>query len=95
MVLDSLSQVSAGARLLSAVRLRDAEGVAQRRDARLQVELRRLCQVRVLTEVVEAEEGGAALHLRLHQSGRSYLRITTNKQTSVFSNISNIPCLKI
>ncbi len=95
MVLDSLSQVSACARLLGAVRLRDAEGVSQRRDAGLQVELRRLCQVRVLTEVVETEERRAALHLRLHQSGRSYLRITTNKQTSVFSNISNIPCLKI
>lgn len=72
--------MSARARLLGAVRLRDAEGVAQRRDAGLQIELRRLRQIRILTKVVQTEESGAALHLRLHQRGRSYLQKKKNTQ---------------
>lgn len=48
----SLRQVSAGARLLGPVRLSDAEGVAQRRYAGLQVELGGLREVRLLAKVV-------------------------------------------
>lgn len=66
--------MSAGARLLGPVRLGDAEGVSQSGDAGLQVELRGLRQERLLAKVVEVEERGAALHLRLHQGGRSDLQ---------------------
>lgn len=70
---DSLGQVSAGARLLGPVRLGDAEGVAQRWYAGLQVELGGLSQVRLLAKVVEVKQRGAAFHLSLHQGGRSDL----------------------
>lgn len=66
--------MSAGSGLLGSVRLGDAEGVAQGRYAGLQVELGGLCQVRLLTKVVEVEQRGAALHLGLHQRGRSDLK---------------------
>lgn len=79
MSLDSLRQMSACARLLCTVRLRDAEGVTQCREAGLQIELRRLRQIRFLTKVVQTEESGAALHLRLHQCGRSYLKQKSHK----------------
>lgn len=52
----SLSQVSASAGLLSPVRLTDTEGVPQGRDAGLQIELGGLCQVRLLTKVVEGKQ---------------------------------------
>lgn len=80
---DSLSQVSAGARLLGPVGLGDAEGVAQRWYAGLQVELGRLSQVRLLAEVVEVKERGAAFHLSLHQGGRSDLH-TQQKENCAF-----------
>lgn len=70
---DSLRQVSAGAGLLSSVRLSDAEGVSEGRYAGLQVELRGLRQVGLLAKVVEVKQGGAALHLSLHQGRRSDL----------------------
>lgn len=76
----SLGQVSAGAGLLSPVRLRDAEGVTQCRYAGLQVKLGGLCQVRLFTKVVEVKERGAALHLSLHQSRRSDLHQEKDKQ---------------
>lgn len=63
----SLRQVSAGAGLLRSVGLSDAEGVTQRRYAGLQVELRRLRQVGLLSKVVQVKERGPALHLSLHQ----------------------------
>lgn len=51
-----LRQVSAGAGLLSPVRLSNTEGVTQGRYAGLQVELRGLRQVRLLAKVVEVKE---------------------------------------
>ena len=66
--------MSARSGLLCSVRLRHAEDVSHRRHHRLEVQLRRLRQVSGVAEVVELEESGAALHLRLHHGGRSHLR---------------------
>lgn len=70
----------AGSGLLGPVGLGDAEGVAQGGDARLQVELGGLGQVRLLAEVVEVKERRASFHLRLHQRGGSDLE--TEDQTT-------------
>lgn len=75
-----LGQMSAGTGLLGPVRLSNTESVAQSRDAGLQVELGGLRQVRLLAEVVEIKQCGAALHLGLHQGRGSDLRPKTNKQ---------------
>lgn len=69
--------MSAGAGLLSPVRLGDAEGVAQGGYAGLQVQLGGLCQVGLLAKVVQVKQRGAALHLSLHQGRRSDLQTET------------------
>ena len=74
--------MSTGAGLLGPVRLGDAEGVPQGRYAGLQVELGGLGQVRLLPKVVEVKEGGAALHLSLHQGRRKDLHPENNKKTT-------------
>lgn len=76
----SLRKVSAGAGLLSSVRLGDAEGVTQCRYAGLQVKLGGLCQESLLTKVVEVKQRGATLHLSLHQGRGSDLH-TEKQQT--------------
>lgn len=86
----SLRKVPAGARLLSSVRLGDAEGVPQRRYAGLQVELRGLRQVRLLTKVVEVEQRGPALHLSLHQGGRSDLQTRAGGHRCVPTRSSSV-----
>ncbi len=77
--------MSTGAGLLGPVRLGDTEGVTQGRYAGLQVELRGLCQVRLLAKVVEVKQCGAALHLSLHEGRRGDLHQhkQRNKQTEV------------
>ncbi len=61
--------------MFRSVGLRDAEDVSERGDDGLQVELGRLREVRLLAEVVEVEERGAALDLRLHQRRRRHLEV--------------------
>lgn len=67
------AQVTARVTLLGAERLLDAEDVAQAGQARLEVQLRALRQVRLLAVVVEAEQGRAALDLGLHHARRRHL----------------------
>ena len=67
--------MATGARLLSSVRLREAEDVAHGGDDGLQVELRRLGQVGLLAVVVQVEEGRASLDLGLHDGGRGHLEV--------------------
>lgn len=75
----SLRQVSAGAGLFCSVGLSDAEGVTQGRYAGLQVELGRLCQVGLLSKVVQVKERGTTFHLSLHQCRRSDLPTETTQ----------------
>ena len=79
-----LGQVATSPRRLGAIRLSNAENVAESGARRLQVELRRLGQVGLLAEVVELEESRATFHLRLHQSWRKALEYATNKNTIMY-----------
>ena len=69
--------MSPSSRLFSPVRLCKAEDVAHGRDHRLQVQLRRLSQVRLLSVVVEVEKSGSSFHLGLDDGGRCDLKVST------------------
>eukprot|EP00050_Salpingoeca_kvevrii_P006337 m.288773 g.288773 ORF g.288773 m.288773 type:complete len:317 (-) comp12025_c0_seq1:761-1711(-) len=75
-----LSKMAARARLLGAVRLRNAEDVAHGRNGRLKVELRGLRQVRRGTKEIEAKERRAALDLRLDKCGRRNLKVAIGEE---------------
>lgn len=64
--LSILCQMPAGPGLLSSVGLSNTEDISQSWQAGLQVELGRLGQVCLFTKVIQLEQGGASLYLRLH-----------------------------
>jgi hypothetical protein len=65
-----LGEMPARVRVLRAEALLEAEHVAKRGQARLEVELRALREVRLLPVIVQLEERRAALDLRLDDAGR-------------------------
>jgi hypothetical protein len=74
-----LGQVTTCARLLGTVGLGNAEHVAQGSARGLQVQLRRLGQIGLLAEVVQLEQGRAALDLSLHERWRKALVVATRE----------------
>ncbi len=69
----SLSNMSPCPGMLGAVGHGDTEDIAKGGDAGLQVQLGRLGEIGFLAKVVQREECGPSLYLRLYQSGRGYL----------------------
>lgn len=67
-------------RLFGSVGLGEAEDVSQGGNRRLQVELRRLREVGLLSEVVKLEQGGAAFHLGLDDGGWGDLEVPAAKE---------------
>lgn len=88
---DSLRKVSTSAGLLSAIRLGDAERISESWDACLQIKLRWLGQVRLLSKIIQIEEGGAPFHLSLHQSGRSDLQ----KQRYTHTHLNSVQNVRV
>ena len=64
------AQVTARVTLLGPERFLNAEDVSKTRQARLEVQLRTLSEVRLLAVVVERKEGRATLDLSLDHAGR-------------------------
>lgn len=65
-----LSEMSARPRLLGSVRLRDTVDVAQRRQARLQVQLGTLRQVRLLTGIIRSIALHTYTYIRTYRHAR-------------------------
>ena len=72
--------MSARARLLGSVGLGEAKDIAQRRDDRLKVELRRLRQVRLVAEVVQVEESRTSFDLGLDDGRRGDLEVAAAEE---------------
>lgn len=66
-----LGKMSSGVRSLGSERLGDTVGVTDGGDDGLEVELRRLCEVGLLSVVVEGEKSGTTLNLGLDHAGGS------------------------
>ena len=73
-------KMSTRSRLFGSVGLGEAEDVSQGGNRRLQVELRRLREVGLLSEVVKLEQGGAAFHLGLDDGGWGDLEVAAAKE---------------
>ena len=58
-----LGKMTTRGRLLSAVRLRNTEHITEGWDGSLKIQLRALCQVGILLEILDLEEGRASLNL--------------------------------
>ena len=84
-----LRQMASSVGTLRSVALCYTIYIAQRRNTRLQVELRGLGQVSLLPEVVKLEEGGSPFYLTLNHGGRRHLNVGPGKNMKFVFSFNN------